>query len=159
MRRTTAIACVLALACAVLRADAAGSAVAALGCGAGDCCYSGAANAQRYCACADAFRRSGALNACAAVRCAAGPPPGECEKLLAVPPARAAEAPDCVCTKEYAPVCVSGKTFGNACEVRRHCAPSLNAWSRNQSKGVLTRRPCLQAHCAGIQGGLTPGEC
>ena len=128
MRRTAIlVACALALACAVLRADAAGSAVAALGCGAGDCCYSGAANAQRYCACADAFRRSSALTVCATVRCAAGPLLGECEKLLAVPPARAAEASDCICTKEYEPVCVSGKTFGNACEVRRHCSRTCGA--------------------------------
>jgi len=117
MRRTAVPACVLALACAALRADAAASAVAALGCGAGDCCYSGPANAPRYCACADAFRRSSALTVCATVRCAAGPQPGECESLLAVPPVPAAEASDCICTKEFAPVCVSGKTFANACEV------------------------------------------
>ena len=122
MRRAAVAACVLALACAALNANAAGSAVAALGCGAGDCCYSGTTTAQRFCACADAFRRSKALTACATVRCAAGPPPGVCEKLLAVPPAPATEASDCVCTKEYAPVCVGGKTFSNVCEVRRHCS-------------------------------------
>ena len=131
MRRTAVLMCAVALVCAVC-ADAAGSAVAALGCGSGDCCYSGAANAQRFCACADAFRRSNALTVCATVRCAAGPPPGECEKLLAVPPAPATpKASDCVCTKEYMPVCVGGKTFGNACEAR----------------------------CACIQGGITAGAC
>ena len=123
--RLVAAACVLALACAALRAQAASSAVAALKCGVGDCCYSGG-KAQRFCACADAFQRSSASGVCAAVRCAAGPPPGTCERLLAVPPTRAQQqqsvrepAPvDCVCTKEYMPVCAAGTTYGNACEVR-----------------------------------------
>ena len=147
-------ACVLALACAALRSNAAGSAVAALNCGVGDCCYS-RGKAQRFCACADAFQRSSALTVCSTVRCAGpGPAPGECERLLAVPPTRAvaaaqqhsARAPapavaaaDCFCTLEYAPVCARGTTYGNACEVRASiscCIVNVDAaWA-----GALRRR-------------------
>lgn len=136
-------------------------------CSAGDCCWS-ESNKERFCACTQAVRRRSPTvaqpvrNPCAAVNCLVGPPPGACEgpvtppsKAPPTPPSKGPPGPrgggdsTCVCTADYSPVCARGKTYPNACTVRKRVGSKGRAVSLHRIASVVVCSSSLTPHlCA-----------
>jgi hypothetical protein len=119
MARRVMNAFVAAILAALLFAAALAAEPKPKGCTAGDCCWSGEGNRERFCACQVSSGGQGGISSsvaqrslCASVRCVAGPPPGACAALL-VPPSQGGGGGQQMKGPRGTPRAQGGGGFGN----------------------------------------------